>query len=320
MRFRYYEVGTEKLVLKKQYILQSRRQMRWYLHVFADVLYTFLTKEKGPFTSKIAFVRDYRGRQEVWMMDIDGKGMRRLTNNGSLNALPAWSPNGREIAYTSWKLRNPDIFVFNTRTGRSRKISRFRGLNTGVSWSPDGSKIAFSASKSKSSMDIYVMNKNGSGTRRLTRAKWGVRNLSPSWSPDGSKIAFVSTRFSSPQIFVMNADGSSPKRITFQGNYNQAPKWSPKGDQILFTGRDEKNVFDLFLIPSMGGRAKRLTQNQGSNIEATWSPNGRNIIFASTRSGVSKLFIMNDEGKHQFQLTFAPGKFLTPHWSKSLAR
>lgn len=319
IQFRFYEVGSQKLALQRDYIASNASQIRWYAHLFADELYKFMTGEKGIFASKISFIRNHRGRQEVWIMDIDGQGMQRLTNNGSINALPAWSPNGSHIAYTSWKERNPDIFLYNIRTGKSRKVSQFKGLNTGATWSPDSQRIAFSASRGTTNMDIYTLGVNGGGPQQLTKAKWGVRNLSPSWSPDGKQITFVSTRFATPQIFVMNADGSGARRLTMQGNYNQAPKWSPRGDWILFTGRDERNVFDLFLISPKDGQVKRLTQNQGSNIEATWSPNGRNIIFVSTRNGVPKLFIMTHEGKYQRQLTFSPGQFLTPSWSPRLA-
>jgi TolB protein len=320
LKFRFYEIGSNKLALQKEYIFTNASQIRWYAHLFADELYKFMTSEKGIFTSKVSFIRDYSGKQEVWVMDVDGKDMKQLTNNGSINALPAWSPTGGMIAYTSWKDRNPDLYVYNLRTGKSKKISSLPGLNTGAAWSPDGRRIAFSASRGKSSMDIYTINADGTGLMQLTKAKWGERNLSPTWSPNGREIAFVSTRFSSPQIFKMGADGSNPQRLTTAGNYNQAPRWSPRGDFILFTGRDERNVFDLFLVSPTTREIKRLTQNQGSNIEATWSPNGRNVIFSSTRNGVPKLFIMTHEGKHPQQLTFAPGQFLTPSWSPSLAR
>lgn len=248
-------------------------------------------------------------------MDFDGNNARRLTNNGSINALPAWSPNGRYIAYTSWKARNPDLYVLDRTTGRSRRVSKMRGLNTGAAWSPDGRKIAFSASRGKANMDIYTINADGSGLRRLTRAKSWVRNLSPCWSPDGKQITFVSNRFRHPQIYVMNADGTKQRQITTKGKYNQAPKWSPQGDWILFTGRDEKNRFDIFKVSPKDGKVVRLTQRAGNNTEASWSPNGRNIVFTSTRNGVPKLFIMTHEGKSARQITFLSGTFQTPSWS-----
>ena len=323
VKFRFYELGSNKLAYKEDFTIPSKATLRWYLHLFADRLYKFLTKERGIFRTKIAYIRNYRGSQEVWMMDFDGGSPRKLTNNGSINALPAWSPNGRYIAYTSWKKRNPDLFIQDVRTGKSRKISPFKGLNTGAAWSPDSQRIAFSASRGKSSMDIYVVNVSGGTPVRLTKAKWGIRNLSPTWSPDGKKISFVSTRYGSPQIFVMDVNGNSASNIqqlVTKGKYNQSPKWSPKGDWILFTGRDERNVFDLFIVDPKTRKVKRLTQNQGNNTEAAWSPNGQNIVFSSTRDGVSKLFIMTKEGKYAKKLTYLSGKYLTPTWSPWLSK
>lgn len=318
LQFRFYEVGTKKLALKAVYPVPSRRSLRWYIHLFCERLYRFLTKERGIFTTKIAFIRRHAGKQELWVMDFDGHAPRRLTNNGSINVLPSWSKNKRYIAFTSWKKRNPDLYRLDLNRGTTRKLSSFRGLNTGAAWSPDSRKIAFSASRGKANMDIYVMNADGSGVRRLTNTKY-ARNLSPTWSPDGKKIAFVSTRFGSPQVLVMNADGSGVKRLTYKGNYNQSPKWSPRGDWILFTGRDERARFDIFLVSPKTLKVKRLTQNQGNNKEADWSPNGRNIVFSSTRSGASKLWVMTAEGKNARRLTFMPGKFETPTWSPPFA-
>jgi TolB protein len=317
IKYRFYEVGSGNLAINEEFILDAkqRNNLRWYVHLISEKVYRYLTKEQGIFTTKIVCVRMTGERQELWFMDFDGSNPKQLTNNGSINALPSWSPDGRNIAYTSWRDQNPDLYILDRTTGKSRKISGQRGLNTGASWSPDGRRLAFSASLGRANMDIYKINADGSGLQRLTNAKSWERNLSPSWSPDGRQITFVSNRYSHPHIFVMNADGSNQRQLTTQGRYNQAPKWSQRGDWILFTGRDERNVFDLFKISPSSGKIQRLTQNQGNNTEADWSPNGRNIVFTSTRNGVPKLFVMTADGKNARQITFMPGTFQTPSWS-----
>ena len=131
---------------------------------------------------------------------------------------------------------------------------------------------------------------------------------------------YVSNRFRHPQVFVMNSDGSGQRQMSFKGKYNQAPKWSPLGEWILFTGRDERNRFDIFKVSHKTGKIERLTQRAGNNTEASWSPNGRNIVFTSTRNGVPKLFIMTHEGKGARQITFMSGTFQTPSWSPSFFR
>src|SRR5262249_11386894 len=141
-------------------------------------------------------------------------------------------------------------------------------------------------------------------------------NSSPSWAPDGRRIAFVSNRGGSPQIYIMTANGSEARRITFQGNYNTTPSWSAPGDLIAFTARDEFGTFDIFTVNVDTGKVIRLTQNQGSNEEPTFSPNGRLIIFSSTRSGESHLYVMTPDGHSQLPLPMDKGSYYTPDWGR----
>jgi TolB protein len=120
---------------------------------------------------------------------------------------------------------------------------------------------------------------------------------------------------------MMNADGSEPKRLTFFGNYNQAPAWSPKGNIVAFMGRDERNIFDIFLLDvNDPTNVQRLTQDQGNNEDPSWSPDGRHIAFSSNRSGQYKVYIMNADGTNQRLISYAAGAFTSPSWSSQMNR
>jgi len=115
----------------------------------------------------------------------------------------------------------------------------------------------------------------------------------------------------------MSAGGGGAKRVTFQGKYNQTPRWSPRADkpQIAFTGRDERGVFDVFILDVKSGRIDRLTQGKGSNLDPTWSPDGRLIAYVSSRGG---LFVQNPETHHEVQIWHGSGS--SPSWGPAPRR
>jgi len=161
---------------------------------------------------------------------------------------------------------------------------------------------------------VWVMAADGTGARKLTSDP--ALDLSPSWSPDGKRLAFVSDRAGTPQIYLMNADGSGVRRLTFQGNYNQTPQWSPRGDLLAFTARDERKVFDVFVVSPDTGKIERVTQDQGrTNEEPTWAPNGRLVAFRSDRKGQSQLVVSDPKGDRQTPVALGVGELSAPAWS-----
>jgi len=314
---RLFDVAQGKEMLARTYE-DDARHVRAMLHAFADEIVKFFTKEDGIFSTKIAAIRKAgKGKQAV-VMDFDGHGQYVLVDNANINLLPAWSPEGGGVYFTSYMNGNPDLYRVGASPGdKIVKVSVFRGLNVGASVSRANGKVALTLSKDGNS-EIYAMNADGTGVQRITNS-WGI-DASPSWAPDGATLAFVSDRSGSPQIYVQPTAGGTALRLTFQGNYNQSPAWSPKGDKIAFCGRDERLVFDLFLVDVGSKEITRLTQDQGNNEDPAWSPDGRHIVFSSTRTGTSQLFIMNADGANQRQITDGKGDYQTPDWSPRLKR
>lgn len=278
-------------------------------HQIANDVYQFFTGEPGIFFSKIVASKITPQGKQIVLLDFDGQNEKQITQASNIHILPILHPSGKEILFTSYLNKNPDLFSIKTDGTGLKTISNQKGLNSGVSFGRNG-KLALTLSFEGKS-DIYLTDIAGNHRTRLTSG-YGI-NSSASFSPDGSQIAFVSNRSGNPQIYVMQTDGKNPKRITFQGKYNQSPKWSPRGNAIVFTGRDEQNVFDLFLIDLKTKKISRITQDQGNNEEAAFSPNGRMIVFSSTRNGSRDLFVSNLDGSFQKQITHQ-GQYWTPYW------
>ncbi len=311
--FRFFDVASGRQLLQKTYTGKTEDARR-FAHTFADAVVEQLTGQKGIFRTRIAAVKKTKNGRELYVMDLDGRGMHALTDNGSINLLPAWSRDGQLVIFTSYIRHNPNLYSIPVTGGPPKLLSGERGLNTGGCVSPDGKRVALTLSKDGNS-EIYLMNADGTSLKRLTN-EWAI-DSSPSWSPDGSRIAFVSSRWGDPHIFVMGSDGSNVKRITDRGTYNQTPDWSPRGDLIAFTARDERNVFDIFTVNPETKEIKRLTQDQGNNEEPSFSPDGNHIVFTSTREGRQQIWVMALDGSNQIRIS-KKGGFSTPVWSPYL--
>ena len=296
---RLYDVARGQELLHGTYTA-PRPALRMIAHRFGDDVFRYFTREPGVFQTRIAYVRDTEAGKQIAVADWDGFGAQPLTG-ASINLLPAWSPDGKTIVFTSFREGGgARLYSVDVLTQKQRPLISLGDFTTGGSYSPDGTRILFSASLNDNS-DVYLAQQDGSAARRITDSR-GI-DISATWSPDGKRVAFVSERAGTPQIYTMAADGTDVRRITFQGNYNQEPAWSPKGDLIAFSGRDEHRVFDLYTVAVAGGKVTRLTQNAGTNEKPAWAPNGRYLLFSSTRNGKRQIWMTQPDGSNQRLVT-----------------
>ncbi|GAB4293636.1 MAG: Tol-Pal system beta propeller repeat protein TolB [Desulfuromonadia bacterium] len=287
----------------------ASRDLRHLGHRVADEILRVLTGTRGFFSRRIAFVSTLSGNKEIYLSDVDGKNILRLTSNRSINLYPDFSPDGSRLLYTSYQKGGPHLFVRELSTGEEVQLTRGVGTNIGGAWDPSGKEILFSGSGEKEA-EIYRIPATGGGGGNLTNAE-GI-DLSPSPSPDGSRIVFVSDRRGRPLLFVMNRDGSDQRRLTTSGGYDVSPRWSPRGDRIVFS-RQTSSGFQIFTISPDGNNEVQLTF-EGSNEHPRWSPDGRFILFTSTRTSGQGVYVMRSDGSGQTLIVQTRGRASHPVW------
>lgn len=294
---RLFDMSTGAMIQGRRYNGKVK-DYRMIAHRFCDLIVMAITGKHGVSLSKITFVAKKDRLKEVYSSDFDGFNIRRETFDKGITVSPRYSPNGRYIAYTSYRTGKPYLYIKDTKTGKIYRLTAYSGLNIAPAWHPDNHRLAVTLSKD-GNPDIYIIDLKGQIKTRLTRGP-GI-NVSPTWSPDGKRLAFVSDRSGGPQIYVVDIRTRSARRITYSGAYNTDPQWSPHGDRIVYTGRTEGR-FQVFSISPEGGDPVQLTYS-GNNENPSWSPDGRQIIFSSTRMGPEKaLFVMYANGRGQRML------------------
>ena len=273
---------------------------------------------------KIAFTSNRDGNQEIYLMNADGTGQVRLTNNSGTDNLPAFSPDGRRIAFVSENASGTFAIKLMNADGTNQiQLTPIAYLNTpypwhekrSLSWSPDGGKIAF-----EENGDIFTINIDGSNRTNLTRDPAG--DFEPSWSADGSRIVFISTRVSYLTLHSMNADGSNVAALPSAGEFwDMSPDWSPTGDKIVFVVHLEWDL-PIVYIANADGSNRQVFDGCGSGSCSThrnqpgWSPDGTKIVFHIWEyfSDDCEIYVKNLDGTGLTQLTNTTGRNFHASW------
>jgi TolB protein len=316
----YYDVSFALLdvysgeQLANMSLATSAAELRHTAHHIADIVYERLTGAPGAFTSRLAYVTSEWGvdgqRVTLRVADADAHNPQTIVSSKEPIMSPAWSPDGRRLAYVSFENRQTAVFVQELATGRRERVASFPGINSSPAWSPDGSRLALTLSRD-GNPEIYVLDLHSRAPTRLTNSP-GI-DTEPAWSPDGSEIYFTSGRGGDPQIYRMPATGGEATRVTFERDYNGRSSLSPDGRSLVMVTR-VNGQFRIALMDLATG-ATRLLSRGGLDESPSFAPNGSMVIYATQNNGRGVLAVVSTDGKVGQRLSQDAGEVREPAWS-----
>ena len=312
-----HDVAQKRVASVRDFTLPSPAlspEWRLAVHAVSDELERMFTGTKGVAATRIAYVQS----GQVWVVDSDGANAGAVTERGSTLS-PAWSRDGRRIAYSAFGDRGTQIVLRDLTTGSARwLVATAGGLNITPVFSPDGGTIVYAHGEEEGT-DLFAAPALGTGAARRLTVGRGTDNVSPSFSPDGRRIAFTSGRSGHPEVYIMDVDGTNAELLTpfnfGDQSYRSNPDWSPDGRTIAF----QSQIAGRFQVMTINLRDRSIRQltSEGSNEDPAWAPDGRHLVFTSNRSGTKQLYVLDVESGRTRQLTRTGGVRLAA-WSPSL--
>ena len=309
VRYRLWDV-VKGQSLVAQGLAVVTADLRLAAHRIADVMYERLTGDKGVFATRIAYVTRAANRFTLRITDADGEGGQVALTSVEPIISPAWSPDGRELAYVSFESQKAVVWVQDVASGQRRAVANFRGSNSAPAWSPDGRQFVLSLSR-EGGTQLFSMNRDGSGLKRLTQSN--AIDTEATFSADGRTIYFVSDRGGGPQIYRMPAAGGNAERVTFTGSYNISPDISPDGRTLAFISRLGGGTFRLHTMDLASGNVQALTDTNDDE-SPSFAPNGKLIIYASRAQGRDVLMTSTLDGRIKTRLLSSGIDVREPVW------
>ena len=318
VEYELYDVAKQQRLVGLA-ITGRAKGLRDVAHQIADQIYEKILGVRGAFWTHIAYVTASGigpGTQYALMVaDSDGYNPQKIIPSPEPILSPAWSPDGRKLAFVSFINGNSSIYVVDLATGAGARdpVASYKGINGAPAFSPDGKRLALTLSKS-GNPEIYVLDLASKALIQITH-HYGI-DTEAVWTPDGQNLIFTSDRAGKPQVYQVSAAGGEPTRLSFQGESNARATVSFDGKKIAMA-QGVGNIYRIAVLDrSFGGGGRWQTLSPGNLDESpSFAPNGSMLLYATTEGRRGLLYAVSADGRVRLRLVVADGDVREPAWS-----
>jgi TolB protein len=314
-------VAQSTTAAPKQLLVQEftvdMHDLRHLAHHISDLIYEKLTGFPGAFSTRIAYVslnwaNGKPGQYRLEVADADGFNPQNILKSSEPIMSPAWSPDGKQLAYVSFENHRSQIYITDVATGHRERVSSTPGINGAPAWSPDGKKLALVLSH-ENVPKIFILDLTND---KLTQVTDGAAiDTEPFWL-DGNHLLFTSSRGGQPQIYKVNLSSKKVERVTFTGEYNARASVTPNGEYMVMIHRNQGR----YHIAAQNLRNNHILILTETNMDESPSlaPNGRMIIYGTVQGNKRVLSAVSIDGRVKLLIPTQEGDVQEPAWSPSL--
>lgn len=314
VEYELYDIAKQERLLGMAMTARSSA-MRDVAHQIADAVYEKITGVPGAFWTRIAYVTatgvGKNARYALMVADADGYAPQTIVRSDKPLLSPAWSPDGRKLAYVSFERGSSSIVVQDIATGARETIAAFRGINGAPNFSPDGTRLAMSLSRT-GNPEIHVMDLRSRALTQLTN-HYGI-DTEPVWSADSGTVYFTSDRSGRPQIYEVPAAGGNPRRVSFQGRDNAKATVSYDGKKLAMAQGTGNNYRIALLDRGLGGARWTMLSPGTLDESPSFAPNASMVLYAAREGGRGVLYAVSADARVRQRLVLSNGDVREPAW------